>query len=73
MVLLTLQMCAVIPSCIATTGAVLSSDDYGSSVERTVKLHPLWHVVQVWSGQKAVRISAMVADEPIWAGAAMLH
>jgi hypothetical protein len=24
-----------------TCGAVLSSDDYGSSVERTAKLHPL--------------------------------
>ena len=23
-------------------GALLSSDDYGSSVERTAKLHPLW-------------------------------
>jgi hypothetical protein len=25
-------------------GALLSSDDYGSSVERTAKLHPLWRV-----------------------------
>jgi hypothetical protein len=25
-------------------GALLSSDDYGSSVERTAKLHPLWQV-----------------------------
>ena len=24
-------------------GALLSSDDYGSSVERAAKLHPLWH------------------------------
>jgi hypothetical protein len=24
------------------TGALLSSDDFGSSVERTAKLHPLW-------------------------------
>jgi hypothetical protein len=23
-------------------GALLSSDDFGSSVERTAKLHPLW-------------------------------
>jgi hypothetical protein len=26
----------------AVGGAALSSDDFGSSVERTVKLHPLW-------------------------------
>ena len=26
----------------ARLGALLSSDDYGSSVERTAKLHPLW-------------------------------
>jgi hypothetical protein len=25
-------------------GALLSSDDFGSSVERTAKLHPLWQV-----------------------------
>ena len=25
-----------------TRGALLSSDDFGSSVERTAKLHPLW-------------------------------
>ena len=25
------------------SGALLSSDDFGSSVERTAKLHPLWH------------------------------
>jgi hypothetical protein len=25
-----------------TPGALLSSDNYGSSVERTAKLHPLW-------------------------------
>ena len=25
-----------------TRGALLSSDDYGSSVERTATLHPLW-------------------------------
>jgi hypothetical protein len=25
-----------------TRGALLSSDDYGSSVERAAKLHPLW-------------------------------
>jgi hypothetical protein len=25
-------------------GALLSSDDLGSSVERTAKLHPLWHL-----------------------------
>jgi hypothetical protein len=27
---------------LGTSGALLSSDDYGSSVERTAKLHPLW-------------------------------
>jgi hypothetical protein len=33
-------------------GALLSSDDFGSSVERTAKLHPLWQVVQAleWPG-----------------------
>ena len=30
-----------IPGC----SAVLSSDDFGSSVERTATLHPLWRVV----------------------------
>jgi hypothetical protein len=25
-----------------TGGALLSSDDYGSSVERTATLHPVW-------------------------------
>jgi hypothetical protein len=25
-------------------GALLSLDDFGSSVERTAKLHPLWQV-----------------------------
>ena len=30
------------------TVAVLSSDDYGSSVERTATLHPLWRVA--WRG-----------------------
>ena len=30
------------PQPIGTSGAVLSSDNCGSSVERTAKLHPLW-------------------------------
>jgi hypothetical protein len=29
-----------------TSGAMRSSDDYGSSVERTAKLHPLWQCVR---------------------------
>jgi len=33
---------AVIPQSVAAFGAVLSSDDYGSSVERTATLHPFW-------------------------------
>jgi hypothetical protein len=35
-------------------GALLSSDDYGSSVERAAKLHPLWQgagLAQSWSRQ----------------------
>jgi hypothetical protein len=27
-------------------GALLSSDDYGSSVERAAKLHPLWRMLK---------------------------
>jgi hypothetical protein len=30
------------PQATGTSGAVLSSDDYGSSVERAATLHPLW-------------------------------
>ena len=36
--------CSVAPSAESRHGALLSSDDYGSSVERTGKLHPLWQV-----------------------------
>jgi hypothetical protein len=32
----------------------------------------LWHVVQVWRGEKAPEVSAMVAEESVWPGAAML-
>ena len=35
-------------------GALLSSDDFGSSVERTAKLHPLWQAVSVAGEQRAV-------------------
>jgi hypothetical protein len=31
-----------------TVGALLSSDDYGSSVERTATLHPLWQARVRW-------------------------
>jgi hypothetical protein len=34
--------CSVAPSARPRLGALLSSDDFGSSVERTAKLHPLW-------------------------------
>ena len=30
------------PQATGTSGALLSSDDFGSSVERTAKRHPLW-------------------------------
>jgi hypothetical protein len=40
--LLVLGSGAVIPQSVAAAAALLSSDDFGSSVERTVKLHPLW-------------------------------
>jgi hypothetical protein len=36
----------------STVGAVLSSDDFGSSVERTAKLHPLRARAQGWIGAK---------------------
>jgi hypothetical protein len=32
-------------------GALLSSNDYGSSVEPTAKRHPLWQVLE-WEGQE---------------------
>jgi hypothetical protein len=38
------QIGAVIPHSLAAAGALLSSDDCGSSVERTAKVHPLWQV-----------------------------
>jgi hypothetical protein len=34
----------VILQSVAAAGALLSSDDYGSSVERAAKLHPLWQM-----------------------------
>jgi hypothetical protein len=42
---------AVVPAArnhlrLGTSGALLSSDDYGSSVERTAKLHPLWQALR---------------------------
>jgi hypothetical protein len=47
-------------------GALLSSDDYGSSVERAAKLHPLW---QAW------RASVMAGEEAalheVWIGRAL--
>ena len=42
---LALWFWAVIPQSVAPTGALLSSDDYGSSVEPTAKLHPLWQAL----------------------------
>jgi hypothetical protein len=36
--------CSAAPPAKRRLGALLSSDDYGSSVERTAKLHPLWHL-----------------------------
>jgi hypothetical protein len=44
-------------------GALLSSDDYGSSVERTATLHPLWRVLGWWTdaGWKKVE-HCVVAD-----------
>jgi hypothetical protein len=38
----TRQLLGVAPRSKPRLGALLSSDDYGSSVERTAKLHPLW-------------------------------
>jgi hypothetical protein len=38
----TRQLLGVAPPSRPRLGALLSSDDYGSSVERTAKLHPLW-------------------------------
>jgi hypothetical protein len=50
--------CSVTPSAKPRPGALLSSDDYGSSVEQTAKLHPLCRVAdrgQAWvlSGTRA--------------------
>ena len=36
--------------------AVLSSDDYGSSVKRTAKLHPLWRGLGVYQALDAVHL-----------------
>jgi hypothetical protein len=44
-VLLVLESGRSFPSSLAAAGALLSSDDYGSSVERTAKLHPLWRLL----------------------------
>ena len=39
--------CSVAPPAKPRLGALLSSNDYGSSVERTATLHPLWQVREV--------------------------
>jgi hypothetical protein len=39
---------------LGTSGALLSSNDYGSSVERTATLHPLWQVLE-WEELRATR------------------
>ena len=54
----TRQLLGVAPRSKPRLGALLSSDDYGSSVERTAKLHPLCRVAnrgQAWvlSGARA--------------------
>jgi hypothetical protein len=41
--------CSTAPANTGTVGAVLSSDDYGSSVERTATPHPLWRVHREWA------------------------
>ena len=38
------QLESASPCAVPSMGALLSSDDFGSSVERTGKLHPLWQV-----------------------------
>jgi hypothetical protein len=38
----------VIPQAVAAPGALLSSDDFGLSVERTATLHPLWQLPSSW-------------------------
>jgi hypothetical protein len=46
-------------SATGTSGALLSSDDYGSSVERTAKLHPLWRAQTdaAWFGRRDVGVA----------------
>ena len=41
-------------------GALLSSDDFGSSVERMAKLHPLW---QAFCSQREQRALAAASEE----------
>jgi hypothetical protein len=38
------------PQATGTSGALLSSDDYGSSVARTARPHPLWRGLPCESG-----------------------
>jgi hypothetical protein len=40
----------------STSGALLSSDDYGSSVERAATLHPLWQGRRWWQNEWARRL-----------------
>ena len=37
-------------------GAFLSSDDFGSSVERAAKLHPLWQGLRACQASDAVQL-----------------
>src|SRR5215204_6138635 len=48
------------PGRCCTQGALLSSDDCGSSVERTAKLHPLW---QLQCGWVVTELRSVLAEE----------
>jgi hypothetical protein len=43
--------CSVAPPAKPRLGALLSSDDFGSSVERAARLHPLWRVLRWVAGR----------------------
>jgi hypothetical protein len=45
-------------------GALLSSEDFGSSVERTVTLHPLWQVQSSGCYRSAVGLAEDVHRRP---------
>jgi hypothetical protein len=48
---------------LGTSGALLSSEWFGSSVERTAKLHPLWRVLGWWTDAVWKKAEHWVVDD----------